>query len=379
MHHIIFSAYFLNRTLSDCAGICNAFRGNLAYEITLYSRFCGVTSPKWHVGTYAGLPAIISTTCTGVGVHNGKDGGKICSNCKDLRVARGNSNPCQAIKLWGKRLSECLERRERVTFANSDLNDAQAFARIKDAYLGPEGIQLKTEAKCQIEYASHMAKLDKCLKEKSHPTVGEKSVPGIRTLFNEAAVLCEKNPEFQSSLIVALFKAAVCKEKFGTNAKTEESVVNFYRFIATFDAKAASVVSANLRGPSMRWMKELNARERKECMLACGKNNEKVVERMVAAIERRKSMGASGTFSLAIDATKLSPLLETSLAHAAIVGAEHPNELIDAKGLTKDQVKEILSGKSKKYGKLEPASEVKASNMSYCMLDTLEINNKCNC
>ena len=70
-------------------------------------------------------------------------------------------------------------------------------------------------------------------------------------MFNEVAVLCEKNPEFQSSLIVALFKAAVCKEKFGTNAKTEESVVNFYHFIATFNAKAVLVVSANLCGPSM--------------------------------------------------------------------------------------------------------------------------------
>ena len=41
-------------------------------------------------------------------------------------------------------------------------------------------------------------------------------------------------------------------------------------------------------------MKELNARECKECVLMCGKNGEKVVERMVPAIERRKSMGASG-------------------------------------------------------------------------------------
>ena len=126
-------------------------------------------------------------------------------------------------------------------------------------------------------------------------------------------------------------------------------------------------------------MKELNARKRKECVLACGKNNEKVVERMVAAIEHRKSMGASGSFSLEIDATKLSPLLKILLAHAAIVGAEHLNKLIDAKGLTKDQVKEILSSKSKKYSKLEPASKVKVSNMSYCMLDMLEISNKYNC
>ena len=126
-------------------------------------------------------------------------------------------------------------------------------------------------------------------------------------------------------------------------------------------------------------MKELNARECKKCILACRKNNEKVVRRMVATIERRKSMGASGSFSLAINATKLSPLLEISLAHAAIVGAEHPNKLIDAKGLTKDQVKEILSSKSKKYSKLEPASEVKVSNMSYCVLDMLKISNKCNC
>ena len=111
------------------------------------------------------------------------------------------------MKLWGKRLSECLERRERVTFANSNLNNAQAFTRIKDAYLRTKGIHLKTEAKYQIEYTSYMANLGKCLKEKSYPTAGEKSVPGIRILFNEAAILCEKNPEFQSSLIVAFVQS----------------------------------------------------------------------------------------------------------------------------------------------------------------------------
>eukprot|EP00957_Ditylum_brightwellii_P044692 3388683-Ditylum_brightwellii.AAC.1 len=67
---------------------------------------------------------------------------------------------------------------------------------------------------------------------------------------------------------------------------------------------------------------------------------------MVAAIERRSINGVSGSFSLSIDATKLSLVIEVSSGYKAIVGVEHPNKLIDITGKTKDQVREILDGKS---------------------------------
>eukprot|EP00957_Ditylum_brightwellii_P141342 10769579-Ditylum_brightwellii.AAC.1 len=107
----------------------------------------------------------------------------------------------------------------------------------------------------------------------------------MQALFNNAADLCENNPTFQNSFIIALFKAAVAKEKSDANAKTEETVVNFFQFIQIYDPKAALVLSANLGGPSKCWKKTLDAYEQKGCILDCGKDGEKVIERMVAAIE----------------------------------------------------------------------------------------------
>eukprot|EP00957_Ditylum_brightwellii_P201478 15325830-Ditylum_brightwellii.AAC.1 len=127
--------------------------------------------------------------------------------------------------------------------------------QVPDNMLGPAGLALKKEARGQVEYCRFMACLDRHLEHKTYQTIGYDLVLGIYTLFNNAAALCEKNPNFQSSLIVALFKSAVAKEKSGANAKTEERIVNFFQFIWTHNPKAASVLSANLGGPSKHWMK----------------------------------------------------------------------------------------------------------------------------
>ena len=327
----------------------------------MFSRFCGTTSKHFHVGSYAGLPSLISSKCTGESSVDGLDGGKVCINCSKLRRANGSSNPSVPLGKWSKILTQCLERRERSVLTASDLDDASRFASVPDCNLGPAGLLLKKEAKSQVVYGQYMTELNTRLENKPYQTIGNNSVPGIRTMFNEAADLCEKNPKFQSSLTVALFKAAMAKEKFGSNARTEEKVVNFYRFIQTYDPKAAAALSANLGGPSMRWMQELNARDRVECILECGKDGKKVTDRMVAAIKRRSMGGVPGPFSLAIDATKLSPVIEASYGYMAITGAEHPDELIDIKGMTKENVKNMLDGKSDEYGELVAATEVKVS------------------
>ena len=53
--------------------------------------------------------------------------------------------------------------------------------------------------------------------------------PGMSVLFSKAEELCRKNPNFQSSLVVSILKAAVANEtspKAG-NAKTDLIVLNF--------------------------------------------------------------------------------------------------------------------------------------------------------
>ena len=69
---------------------------------------------------------------------------------------------------------------------------------------------------------------------------------GVNTVFGEAAELSMTNPGFRSSLSIALLKANVAKHKHGRSAVQEDRIVNFYRFLMTFDNRAADVLSANL-------------------------------------------------------------------------------------------------------------------------------------
>ena len=136
----------------------------------------------------------------------------------------------------------------------------------------------------------------------------------------------------------ALFKAAIAKEQYGSNAATEEKVINFFRFIQTFDPKAAEVLSANLRGPSKRYMRSLNSRDRDPCVLDSGENDSLVIKRMVEAINRRPKC----SFSLAIDATKVARLVELARGYGAILGGEYPQHIISIEGMKEEKVKMIM-------------------------------------
>jgi hypothetical protein len=204
---------------------------------------------------------------------------------------------------------------------------------------------------------------------KTYKTNMDDSVPGMTVLFEKAAELCDKNPNFKNSIIITLLKGAIAKEQFGSNAKTEEEAVNFYRYMRTYDPKSSEVLATLLGGPGARWCKKLNARERDCCILDSGKDGEKVVERMIAAIKRRSNGdGKMPSFSLAIDATKVASVLEASSGYQAILGGAHPSHLIDIKNKTKYEVRDILDGKSKNHGKIELATEIKVCSFFMLLL-----------
>ena len=184
-----FNSFLLCVHRLPCAGAYNACQGKTKRknQVTLYARFCGSTSKHFCVGSYAGLPSIISRECTGEGTGIGLDGGRVCINCKNLRKKEGSSNPSKPLGSWGKVLSQCLERRERSVLTSSDLDDASSFSSTPNSHLGPAGLLLKNEAKAQVEYGIYMSKLNVRLKNKPYQTIGDNSVPGIRTMFNEAA------------------------------------------------------------------------------------------------------------------------------------------------------------------------------------------------
>ena len=81
-------------------------------------------------------------------------------------------------------------------------------------------------------------------------------------------------------------KAAVSKATSpkGSNAKTDVIVLKFIPLIVTYDKKSAQVVSANIIGPGYRWAREINARERKDCIIDISEDKNKVAQRMEADI-----------------------------------------------------------------------------------------------
>eukprot|EP00957_Ditylum_brightwellii_P201168 15324368-Ditylum_brightwellii.AAC.1 len=104
-------------------------------------------------------------------------------------------------------------------------------------------------------------------------------------------------------------------------------------------------------------MKTLDAHKQKEYILDCGKDGEKVIERMVSAIKHGSINKVLGPFVLVIDTTKLSSVTNAPAWYMAIAGVEYPNKLIDIKGVTKKDICEILDGMSDKCGKLLAATE----------------------
>eukprot|EP00957_Ditylum_brightwellii_P058632 4447160-Ditylum_brightwellii.AAC.1 len=227
---------------------------------------------NFHVSSYAGLPCIVSTDCTGTGVIQGTDKGVVCFGCKSLCQSKGSSNPSTNLNLWCKKLSHCIECRKKGVLTITDLQDACNFVKNSNEILTVEGRQLKEEAAAQVKYCEYMLSLSERLSHKSYDSIGESSAPGLPVLFKEAVTLYKKNPTFWDSLKVALLKGAAVREKYGGNARLGEKVANFYRFVTTYSKTVANLVSANLLGTSSCWLEKLNSQEHEPCIINSGKD-----------------------------------------------------------------------------------------------------------
>ena len=75
-------------------------------------------------------------------------------------------------------------------------------------------------------------------------------------------------------------------------------MLNCIFLIGTYDKKAAQVVSENIGGPGYRWVRKMNARNQKNCIINSGEEKKKVAQRMEAATERRNMQGRKGNFLL---------------------------------------------------------------------------------
>jgi len=242
-----------------------------------------------------------------------------------------------------------------------DINNAESFSKNYNSLLSPEGIELKQEAVAvaQVVYGRFMLTLSKDLPHKTYRSIVEEFAPGVDILFRDAWELYNKNPEFRSSLSIAILKGTVAKTMHGDNVAVVEKLVNFYRFLRTYDKQASQVVSVNLNSPSDRWLRRLDDKDHQDCFLyARGKMGK-------ANLLRNHNDKCSVAFSLAIDATKVPTLLEASTGFPVITGGEHSTHLIDISKKAKAEIDDILNGGDKTFRKIKCATEVKMTVMSF--------------
>ena len=122
-------------------------------------------------------------------------------------------------------------------------------------------------------------------------------------------------------------------------------------------------MSENIGGPGYQWVRKMNARERNDCIINSGEENNKVAQMIEAATERRNMQGGKGIFYLTIDATEVAKFLEMLHAHGAIIFREYPQHLIPIDGMDKINVQELLDGNLEEHGKVYISIKVKVTVM----------------
>ena len=351
-------------------GAYNSMYGTKRHDVQLLNKYllppAGATF-KW--GYFCSLPAIVSTSCTGVGIVDALDGGLTCKACQDLRALKGGSNKATSfINPWGKKIRRCLGRRKRDILTEQDVDDAKCFRNKNQATMDrftKDGDLLFEEAEAQYSYAKRMSRLSKNLPSTAFSIQAEGDIPSVPKFFKQAAHLYATQPNFQTSILMSMLEGTV--EQWVTrrnNTKIKGRVMSFHRYINSICPEAARAVAANLgRAPSERWMKALNAQERQPCVYDC--EVEDMKKAMSVAISMRRTEKVPMIFSFAIDATKVPEVLEVSTSHRSIMGGAYPKHKLSTDDMSAKDIKDTLDQKIGCPIKVDKASEVKVAFMVF--------------
>ena len=71
-------------------------------------------------------------------------------------------------------------------------------------------------------------------------------------------------------------------------------------------------MSENIGGPGDQCIGNINDREQNDCTINSSEEKKKVAQRMEDAIKQKNMQYVKGTFSIAIDGTKVAQVLEVS-------------------------------------------------------------------
>ena len=194
-------------------------------------------------------------------------------SCDIAKKLKGNSNQRSFLINWDLKIEHCLERRQREVLSVTDITLANAFKKNdREVRFTEDGKCLYDEAGAQALYAKRMLKVRKNMKDsKTFKIEGDGTAPAPKYFLLQAHKLYVTNPSQRNDILYCLVEASVALQLGGRmNPKIESVVKNFYRYIDTISPLACETVSANLGGgPTKRWMKELNRRERVSSVYEC--------------------------------------------------------------------------------------------------------------
>ena len=142
-----------------CAGVFNRYQnGPKKKEVAMYAKHTvSLSSQRWCVSSYCGLPSIVSRKCINTGVRTSKDGtGQVCKDCYDMREARENSNPSVALNRCIGPLMRAVERRDRSEITECDYNDAKGLIQKTSTIFTLDGEEIMQEVRGLVDYYEYL-------------------------------------------------------------------------------------------------------------------------------------------------------------------------------------------------------------------------------
>ena len=269
----------------------------------------------------------------------------------------------QTIKNRGEALVRAFECTRKSEITPVDLKFMSDFTKAADATFSAEGKSLKQRLMLASSFYKSVNSGAAANAVKS--TSGY--LPGIDPFLASFIKNYKENPSFRDSLVVNLMKGYVAKVDGVKNPQYGLKVLNFFLALsASGDKRAFEFVSGNLAGVSLRWMKHLTAKKRPPPFIHV--SDDDLVQRITSHVSKIRASGGNPkrrvALSIGIDATALVPTFQVAPSHGAIVGGQHPNDMLSIVDKSPEQVKELLKECNEgKYG--DAAPEIKCVIVSF--------------
>ena len=279
-----------------------------------------------------------------------------CLNCRYLVNGSTNLVKNQMAKI-----------RAKYKIINPVINIIDGRASLEDKDVKKS---LKPFFKTSVDYLSERGKVLKIAVKELSDYV-EKRIPtnqdGASKFIKEFWHFYNEYPQFEDTMICDLLKNSMYRRQGRMNNHIGPAARDLFMLLYQIKPKSAETVSANLDGPSMRYlMKAQKKDDEKQSELSniLQRNVDDVADAIVKTIEQTYTKEDIICVTLSIDASKLAQLVQIDPRSGKIVGGAAPNHCID-RPEESDDIAAILDSFRGEKPKYKKASEVKVGTMVF--------------